>query len=243
MKDEKKKSTIIILHGWGLRGNSYREVTKLLEKKGCTVYALDLPGFGSEPLGKKKLNLDDYVNFVHDFIIKNKLTNVILLGHSFGGRVSIKFAIAHPKIVSALILTGAPGIKQKLSFIRRTVRYVAVSVGEIFRIPALFRVKHIFRKGLYFIIGEWDYYNAGDLRETFKNVIGEDLKSLLPSISVPTLIVWGENDTVVSLTVGKKMKDRIPNAKLIVIKERGHKLPYESPEEFFGTIYPFVKSV
>lgn len=243
MKDEKGKTPIIILHGWGLRGDTYREVTKLLKEKELTVYPLDLPGFGSEPLGKKKLNLNDYVLFVHDFITKKKLKNIILFGHSFGGRVSIKFATVYPKIVYALILTGVPGIKQKLSLPRRIVQYAVVSVGDLFRIPALFRIKQVLRRGLYFMIGEWDYYNAGDLRETFKNVIGEDLKSLLSSISIPTLLVWGENDTVILLSVGKEMKDIIPHSKLIVIKERGHKLPYESPKEFFEAIYPFLKSL
>mgnify|MGYP001591170178 CR=1 FL=1 len=237
------KTAVIILHGWGLRGSVYDEITALLKKEGFTVYSLDLPGFGSEKLKKRVMNLNDYVNFVRQFIKKKSLKNFVLLGHSFGGRVSIKFAATFPKEVRALILTGAPGIKQKLSFLRRTVRYVAVSIGELFRIKALLPLKLILRKALYFLIGEWDYYNSGDLRETFKKVIDEDLAPILPKVKVKTLIVWGENDTVVPLSVGKEMKKCIIHSKLIVLKNTGHKVPYEKPKAFFQAVLPFLKTL
>ncbi len=239
----KKNYPIIILHGWGLRGSAYKDIEGSLKKEGYKVYAIDLPGFGAEPLGKKVMTLADYVTFVDAFIQKKKLKKVILLGHSFGGRVSIKFAVTFTTKVSAIILTGAPGIKRKLSFFRQTVRFAALCVGEIFRISALSGAKKIMRKGLYFIIGEWDYYNAGDLRETFKKVIGEDLSPLLSSISVPTLLVWGNNDMIVPVVDGYAMKNLIPKARLVVINDRGHKLPYEAPSEFLGAIEPFLNNI
>ena len=242
-KIKKEKLPIIILHGWGLRGSTYNKIYQSLKHVGYSVYALDLPGFGSEPLRKKKMTLDDYVDFVYDFIKSKKFKKIILIGHSFGGRVSIKFAIAFPEIVKAMVLTGAPGIKQKLSFSKSLLRHVAVIVSEIFRFQALLPLKYILRKGLYFIIGEWDYYNAGDLRETFKSVIAEDLSPLLSQVSSSTLLVWGNKDTVVPLDIGISMRDLIPNAKLVVIENQGHKLPYESPMEFFRPIISFIEKI
>lgn len=218
----------------------FKEISNLLQKIGYTVYAPDLPGFGKQPLLFPKMNLNDYVDFVADFIKRNKINKVILLGHSFGGRVSIKFVNKFPNLVSAIILTGAPGIKQKLSFPKKTARNMAMIFTELFRFKALLPIKKILRKGLYFVIGEWDYYNAGDLRETFKNVIGEDLSPLLSKIKIPTLLVWGENDIVVPLSVGKAMRDKIKNSELAVIKNTGHKLPYEAPKDFFQTIKTFL---
>jgi len=189
------------------------------------------------------MDLDDYVKFVRDFMKKKKLKKVVLLGHSFGGRVAIKFTTSFPQRVCGLILTGAPGIRQRLSFIRRVVQYVAISLGELFRIDALRPLYLILRKGLYFMIGEWDYYKAGDLRETFKKIIAEDLASDLSKIKVPTLIVWGQQDAVVPLSVGRQMHSLIPHSKLVIVKDVGHKLPYENPKAFSNACLPFLEEV
>ena len=230
------KFPIIILHGWGLRGSTYHKLAELLGKKGYRVYAPDLPGFGDEPLGKSSMDLDDYVGFVSSYLKKRKVRKAGFIGHSFGGRVAIKFAVKFPDRVDLLILTGAPGIKHKLSFFRRVVMYVAVVFGELFGIRVLLPLKRVVRKGLYFLIGEWDYYNAGELRQTFKHIVSEALQGYLPLITTPTLLLWGESDRVIPVSNARKMKDLIPNAKLVTIKGVGHKLPYEHSSLFLSAI-------
>lgn len=237
------KPSIIILHGWGLRGGVYKELIELLENSGFTVFSLDLPGFGSEKLRKQTMNLVDYANFVKKFMDRKKLKKVVLIGHSFGGRVAIKFATQFPENVQALILTGAPGIKQKLSFIRGLIQLTVISIGELFRIKAFSPMQHVLRKVLYFMIGEWDYYRAGDLRETFKKVISEDLSSHLSKIHISTLLIWGKEDKVVPLSIGIKMREDIPQSKLIIIKNIGHKLPYEDANAFFKACLPFLRQL
>lgn len=64
--------TIIILHGWGLAGDRYNALRKILEDKGFQVFAPDMPGFGSEPLVKDPMNIDDYVEFVATFFEKER---------------------------------------------------------------------------------------------------------------------------------------------------------------------------
>lgn len=243
MKDEKEKTTIVILHGWGLKGSIYSKLSDLLKNEGYKVFAPDMPGFGKEPLVNKSMNLNDYVLFVKNFLEKKKLKKVILIGHSFGGRVSIKFSARFPQSVHAIVLTGVPGIRQKLSFFRKIIQYFAVSIGEVFKIKALLPVKHILRKGLYFMIGEWDYYNAGDLRETFKNVINEDLSFILSRIGAKTLLVWGSKDSVVPSYIGESMQRQIKNSELILIKGEGHKLLYTNPKKFADAILSFIKTI
>lgn len=238
-----KKDTILILHGWGISGRKYHALENLFKKEGYPVLAPDFPGFGKELLRGTAMALDNYVDFVAEYLRKKKLKKVIIIGHSFGGRVSIKFSVAHPEMIKALILTGAPGIKHKLGFHKRMIMYVSVVLGELFKYQPFSLAKNFIRKALYFMIGEWDYYKAGDLRETFKKIIAEDLRRYLPNISVPTLLLWGENDRLIPLSDGKKMQKIIPRSSLIVIKNAGHKVPYEQPNIFFKRVKEFIEKL
>ncbi len=234
---------IVILHGWGIDGLKYGKVVQLFKKEGYDVFSPDLPGFGKELLVKKIMTIDDYVQFVKDYLAKKTVRQVILIGHSFGGRVAIKFSIKYPQMIKALILTGAPGIKHKLSTHKRMIMYASVILGELFKYHPFSQTKDFIRKVLYFMIGEWDYYRAGYLRETFKKIIVEDLKQYLPALSMPTLLLWGENDKMIPLSDGKKMQQLIPKSTLVVIKNAGHKVPYEQPEIFFKKTIEFIEKL
>lgn len=234
------KKTILILHGWGVNGKRYSELSDILQNEGFSIYSPDLPGFGEEKLKKDAMTVDDYVSFVKDYMKKKNLNNIIVIAHSFGGRIAIKLASSQNTQISKLILTGSAGIKPKLSLFVRSIQFIALTFSELFRFSLFRTFKNKIRKMFYFIIGEWDYYNAGDLRETFKKVIAEDLTSYLSKITIPTLLVWGENDKIIHLSDGEKIENLIPNAKLVVIKNRGHKLPYEAPQEFVNAIMPFL---
>jgi len=66
------KKTILILHGWGVNGEKYQIIVGMLKEKGWVAFSPDLPGFGKEKLLKRTMNVDDYVDFVRDFIRKKK---------------------------------------------------------------------------------------------------------------------------------------------------------------------------
>lgn len=230
--------SIVILHGWGLRGRIYHELAALLKKKGFRVFAPDLPGFAAEPLKNSSMNLDGYVDFVRDFIGKNKIKKPILIGHSFGGRIAIKYAFKHPKNVSKLILTGVPIIRDD-SFFRKMAYVAAVIGGKVFKF-APGKSKNFLRKVLYFLIGEWDYYKAGPLSEVFKNIISEDLKIYLGRIKIPVVFIWGREDKITPLSAKEKIKKILPFSRFIVIDNAGHKLPYEKPEIFKDAVLKFL---
>lgn len=232
------KVPIVILHGWRKAGKDYSEIKKIFETKGYTVFAPDLPGFGNEHLGKSIMRIDDYVAFVLAYLKKHHISQAILIGHSFGGRVAAKFTSKNPKMVQYLILTGAPLIKQKLSLRKRALSFAAKHVKK--GIKFSFEETRM-RKVLYYILGEWDYYKASpELKETFKAVIAEDIAPALPSISVPTLIVWGENDTFVPKSIGKQIAERVGKGKYVEIPGATHRLPYESPSLFSQAVLQFI---
>lgn len=231
--------SIVILHGWGLRGDVYQKLKGLLEKEGFKVFIPDLPGFGTEPLRSKTMTLDDYVDFVDDFLKAKKIVKPVMIGHSFGGRVALKYAFKYPERVNKLVLTGAPVIRSGV-FKRKISRIVSIVGGQLFGFLPKTKTDSL-RKLLYSLIGERDYYKAGPLKEVFKNIINEDLVFYAKNVKVSVLLVWGESDRVVPVSDMKKIVKIIPHATFSVVKDVGHKLPYEKPEEFFKAIRPFLQ--
>lgn len=227
-----KKPTIIILHGWGISSASFTEVKKLLTEEGFLVKVPDLPGFGDVPLTKNAMTFDDYILFVEKLLDKEK---IILIGHSFGGRIAIRVAIRHPKQVHELILTGASGIIHPLTA-KQKVALIFAKAGKLLPVEL-----NLFRKVLYKFLGEWDYYKSGALRETFKNIYRVSIAEDLSHITVPTLLIWGERDKVIALADAKDMEKRIPKATLIIVPGASHKLPYEMPHVFVEKILPFLR--
>lgn len=229
---------IIILHGWGLRGQIYDSLSNLLKRKGYKVFAPDLPGFGSEPLESESMILDDYIEFVDNFMKKNSLSKPILIGHSFGGRIAIKYTWKYQNKISKLILTGVP-ITREISILKRVILLTAIAGHQLLKLfPA--QIRDFLRKRMYFIIGEWDYYKAGKLKETFKKIISEDLLQYIKEIKLPIIFVWGKEDTTTPVFNLNRIKKYLPLAEYKIISGTGHKLPYQRSEIFLRTIEPFI---
>lgn len=241
-EDKKEKPSIVLLHGWGLHASVYQQLITLLKEQGYPVYAFDFPGFGLQPLQSTVMKLDDYVTFLHEFLIKKKLLSgnapIVLVGHSFGGRVAVKYIARYPKDISRLVLTGVPVIRHT-SFKRKITFLVAVTGGKMFAIFPL-PVKDFLRKILYKFIGEWDYYKAGPLKQVFKNIISEDLVQYAKTITIPTLLLWGDEDKIVPVTDVEKIKKIMSNAKIAIVEGTGHKLPYTKPKEFAQALQKFL---
>lgn len=235
------RKTIIILHGWGLFGKRYKELQSLLEQNGYQVFAPDMPGFGEEPLVKDPMSIDDYVRFVVQYMKKKKIKKASFIGHSFGGRVLAKLAVTHPELIERIVFTGSPLIRQKLSLKKRIIQKV-VRRGQLFVHFAPKFLQKFIRYGLYRFIGEFDYYKAQKLRETFKKVINENSSSYVNRIKTQSLVIWGENDRIALLEYGKKMTDILPNAKLVVIKNAGHGIPYTHTKKFAQQVLSFFNN-
>ena len=245
------KNPIIILHGWIVPLNSshekYNEAINILEKKGYQIFAPDLPGFGINKLKKEQLFFDDYIDFVLDYaqmvLKKTKNKKIILIGHSFGGRIAIRFASLYPNLIDSLILTGASGIPRHNGSLKVNIASLLTSlIKPIFRIPLISFFYPPFRKAFYLAIGEMDYFKAGPLTKTFKNIYQVSIKNDLSNIFIPTLILWGQRDKVTPLADGILIQSLIPNSKLIVIPNASHKLPYENANEFTSNILSFLNN-
>ena len=267
------KIPVVLLHGWGVSSDKYLELIKILYSILNTQYSIlipDLPGFGKSNEPKENWNLDDYVEFVNEFIkkasrkggfelVKNILkkmqdgstgllsqwsqqTKPILIGHSFGGRIAIKYAAKYPEKIDKLILTGAAGIKHKLTA-KQKIFFILAKTGKIiFSLPIVNNLKKYAQKFLYKAAREKDYYKASiKMKEIMKNILDEDLTGYLDKIKNPTLLVWGKLDNSTPLADGKIMNEKIKNSKLVVVDDANHSLPYQKPEEFAEIVKKFIK--
>ena len=102
---------VLFLHGWGLGQHSYKRALKRLVRMGTRVYAPALPGFGGTPdLPSRHFSFDGYADWVDQFLAAVKVTDpCFVVGHSFGGGVSIQFAHDFPERVRTLVLINSVG--------------------------------------------------------------------------------------------------------------------------------------
>lgn len=234
---------IVLLHGWGSNIKLFANLIDLLSRK-YTVVAMDMPGFGESQEPPSAWCIDDYVNFVIDFLKDYNTKQVMLLGHSFGGRVIIKLNSRKdlPFEVTKVILVDSAGIlppkSNKKSF--RTYYYKA---GKAFLSNKLVQkiapdALENFRKKM----GSADYAAASPLmRQVLVKVVNEDLEPLLPNIKCPTLLVWGVNDTATPLSDGEKMEKLIPDAGLVKLENAGHYSFLEQQFTFNRVMCSFMK--
>lgn len=232
-KNMEPKKNLVFLHGWGLSSKIFEPIIYRL-KNDFEIYSLDLPGFGNSPINKP-LVLKDYAEIVRDFLEKNKIENPIVIGHSFGGAVTAKLAYLHPESISKIVLVGASAIRQprrKMILLKKAADFLKPLLPEKLRKLVLKLLK----------LDQTDYaqIESLELKETFKNVIAENLKSDLSLIKSPTLIIWGENDVVTTIAEGELIAKTIPGAKLAVVKNAGHFPFLEKPEEFIKLIKEFA---
>lgn len=237
--------SILILHGWGGSQEKWRPVVERLKRAGEDVHIFDLPGFGGTPLATP-WNLDDYCQYVKTYIESHHLRDLILIGHSFGGRIAIKLVVQSGSLVRRLILIDAAGIKETGGYaqIRKALFLLLAKIGKrlISLVPSE-QFHHVSKKILYRLAGVSDYQNANPvMKETMKHVLEEDLEPLLPQIQLPTKIIWGENDRMTPLKDGKCMHELIKASQFVVLKGVGHSPHLQAPEQLVLEILKFMKS-
>jgi pimeloyl-ACP methyl ester carboxylesterase len=213
---------VLILHGWGCNIHTVMPIFNLL-KPHFRVTAVDLPGFGDSSTPEKPYDSFDYASVIEQLIDILGFKEIVLLGHSHGGRIAIILASQYPNLIEKLILIDSAGIVPK-----RSVKYYV----KVYSFKALKQIYLMFNKGndksqalekFYKRYGSEDYRQSdGVMRQTMVKVINDNLRDLLKEIKAPTLLVWGENDDATPLSDGRIMEKEISDSGLVVIKGAGH---------------------
>lgn len=230
---------VILLHGWGTSAESLGAVAKALEDR-FRVYALDLPGFGWTPSAATAWGTWAYASFVASFMDCVGIPVASLVGHSFGGRITLTLAAQWPDRVRSLVLVASAGIRPRRGPLYRMKVGAAKLAKRLFLLPIWGRLGEHVVAELYRRIGSRDYRSAGPLRATLVKVVGEDLRGVLPLIRAPALIIWGDRDQEVPFSSIQIIARGIQGSRLEVFEGAGHFPFVDRPDRFGQLVREFL---
>lgn len=241
--DKGSGDIVLVLQGWGTSVDLYASVIDLCAQK-YRVIAPDMPGFGASEEPPEPWKVDNYRDFILDFCKALGIRKVIIFGHSFGGRVTLKLCAMEncPLEIEKIILTGAAGIKpvqseaskKKAAKYQKYKAFLSTKFMKTLFPNALekLRNKH----------GSADYKAASPMmRQVLVNVVNEDLSALLPCVKPETLLIWGVNDDAVPLSDGQRMEREMQDAGLVSLENAGHFAFIDQMFTFQRVVASFLK--
>lgn len=226
---------ILCLVGWAQHSVMFEPTLESFQNY-FRVTVVDYPGFGQTEVMKEAWGVDEYVEWLRSFCDALRIENPIIIAHSFGARLSIKYALLEP--VKKMVLTGAAGIRppRGWQYYLRTYTYKALK--QLAHLPLLSAVK----KQLTGQFGSEDYRALeGNLRTSFVKIVNEDLRPYLKSIETPTLLIWGEKDELTPLWMGKVMEKEMKDAGLVVFEHDDHYAYWHQIDRFHRIISAFIE--
>ena len=247
------KGALVFLHGMGGSLTAFDPIRRLLEAEGYSTLAIDIRGQGhsGRPVDKSKYTLDCLASDVISVLETEKVENFTLIGHCFGGIVSMavtqKIQDRIKKLILidtnykapiwASILSKLPGFTLLLSiiatrmpkgYLKDTIDYQKFSGGGDYNIPR--------------IISDITHTSLRTYLLLSQTLLQLDMRPVLKEFSLPTLIIQGEKDTVYSPNIAKKLHELIPQSELIQVKDANHILVITNYKEVFTVISSYLKS-
>ena len=240
--DEGGGEAVLLLHGWGSDLKSFAALISLLKTK-YRVLAIDYPGFGESDKLKTSFCVDDYCDIVVEFLKKLNIDKVILVGHSYGGRIILKLNNRNdlPFVIEKNVLIDAAGIVDKKDIVVKIKIVIYKLFKKIFiSLPVSSEKKDELVMKLRKKLGSSDYGIASKvMQETLVKSVNEDLTYCLDNMK-ESLIIWGDNDTVTPIWMAKMMEEKIKNSGLVILKG-GHFSYIDDPVTFERVIISYFK--
>lgn len=221
-----KGRDIIFLHGWGGDASAFLFAAKALADR-FRVTLIEFPGFGESEQPPRAYTVADYARCVLRVASALGIERATLVGHSFGGRVSLEIAAKFPHFVDKLALVDSAGLKP-----RRGLKYYFL----IYLHKILVRLG---RKGLE---GSKDFRALSPvMKSTFKNVVNYDQTPLLKRISCPTAVFWGRDDKDTPPYMAKKFVRNIADSHIFWLNG-GHFAYIDDMGAFMAVLTAFVSA-
>lgn len=235
---------VILMHGWGCNVTTVASIAEALSDSN-RIISVDLPGHGksSEPPllpDGKPWGVYEYADVIEKLMEILNLRNPVLIGHSYGGRLAI--IIGSRANVEKIVLVDSAGVKpkRKPSYYYKVYKFKAIKKLLPLVVGRKKANEIIERKRAK--AGSADYRQASPMmRMVMSKSVNQDLKHLMPKISAPTLLIWGENDTATPLGDAQIMEKLIPDAGLVAFKGAGHYSFLDNPAQFRAVIRSFIQ--
>jgi pimeloyl-ACP methyl ester carboxylesterase len=235
-------AAVVLVHGLGR--NAAKDWAKLIPAlaERYSVYALDLPGFGQSDKGNHLYSPDNFARVLEAVLEKRVQRPFALIGHSMGGPVALAYIGAYPQRVNRLILVDAAGVLHRsvyAEFLGRVAAQRAMGMDSPW-FESVVRAIQL-RAENWPIRGELALERAGVRRRLLRGdpnaisafaMVEHDFSRIVRGIAVPTLILWGAEDTIAPVRTGQALASSIPGARLIVLEGAGHAPQVQMPERF-----------
>jgi 2-hydroxy-6-oxonona-2,4-dienedioate hydrolase len=237
--EEGEGEPLVLLHGLFGALSNFEHLIEFFRHHNKVVVPM-LPLFDLDLL---HTSVGGLAKFVHKFLEARDYKNIHLLGNSLGGHVALVYLLKHPERTKSLILTGSSGLFESgmgdtypkrgdYEYIRKKTEVTFYDpkmatkelVDEVFSITNN-RIRVIKIIAL--------------AKSAIRNNLGDELNN----IKQPTLLIWGNNDTVTPPFVAREFHRLIPNSELHFIDKCGHAPMMEVPEEFNVTLHKFLKKL
>lgn len=233
---------IILLHGWGGSSANFLPVISRLSQEGFACHVLDLPGFGMSDLPSQAWDVPRYAQFVKDYMDFADLPKASLIGHSFGGRISLVLGAECPERIKKLVLVNSAGVRLPPSLKTRFYTLGRRAIFAMLKLPLMKRFEPPLRRWFRQKFGSADYLSAGALAETFKQVVNQDLTGYAKRITAPTLLIWGDLDHETPIQAARILESAIPDAGLVIFEGAGHFSYLDRPLEFVRIVTRFLRT-
>ena len=248
---------VLFVHGLGGSWRNWLENIPFFARS-HRVVALDLPGFGLSPAPSEPITMRAYGDLVIRFAAAVGLSDdTALVGHSMGGFIATESVINSPGHFRNLTLVSAAGVTfATMRESRKTIAGLAVrmmmplaasrmernlgrsrlraaSFAGVIAHPNMIRREMLWELGSYAV-------NSPSLIEAAYALAGYDTRERLAEITIPTLIVWGQQDRLVPVGAAHGYASRIPGSKLSLIHDCGHMVELERPARFNSEVSRFI---
>lgn len=236
---EGKGKTVIVLHGWGDTAAGMRALCKSLSAQ-YDVIALDLPGFGGSAAPKEAWGLNDYVAFVAHFLRKIGVNDTwAFIGHSNGGSIVIRGIARKDFTAERVVLLASAGIRNVYKGRNKVLRMIT-KTGKLFTAPLPKAVKKKIQRKVYKTVGS-DMLVAEHLQETFKRVVTDDVRPDAPQLTMPVLLIYGENDEATPVWYGEQFHELMPDSTLEILPGAEHFVHLDRPDDVRIAVRDFLK--
>ncbi|MGI9553672.1 MAG: alpha/beta fold hydrolase [Thermodesulfobacteriota bacterium] len=236
--DNRLKPVLIFIHGAAQSSRSWEfQYNLCMSYKRFNSVVPDLPGHGDSE-GTGFTSIKEYSDWLNDFIDKLELSEVVLVGHSMGGRISQLFILNHPENVIGAVLAGTGAkirvTKTTLDYAKNNFeKFCELATRNSFSQFATKDLREKFQSGL-----------AGSSQDACVNDLIAcnelDVMDDITKINVPTLIIAGEDDVLAPVKHSKYLYKNIPDSRLERIERAGHFMMQEKPDDFNQLLTSFL---
>ncbi len=250
---ETSSKTILLIHGFLSSTFSFRRLIPLLCQE-YNVISIDFPPFGKS--GKSTRYVYSYNNIAKSILSLLEQLHIrefVAIGHSMGGQITLNIAYLRPDFVEKVVLLCSSGYLERskqsliylsyLPFFHLFVKRYLEKSGVMKNLQNVVFNQQLIDEELF-----QGYMEPFLNEEIFKGLArllrhreGDLSEEILHKIETPCLLIWGEEDKVVPLSIGKRLQKDLKNSRLIVLSETGHLVPEERPKEVFQHIVSFLQ--